>query len=554
MSELFYIFAESDGAVILLALFFGTFVSEDLACLSAGSLAATGRIDLAPAILACFLGIFVSDMLLYCVGRAVGPHLHRVGIIGRLVMPGTITAGGNWLRKRGLSAIFVSRFVSGLRLPTYLAAGVLQLDLKIFAAYLALAGIVWTPLLVGAAAIWQAAVPGGVLLGIVVGFVTLRFAFKFTVRKNRRLAWGAVQRVLQWEFWPLWLFYAPVVAYVLVLALRYRSLTLFTAANPGMLAGGFVGESKDEIYRLISSSPAARPYLLRYKKLPANYDPDENYRTAIRFIDDNSLSFPIVIKPDAGERGKGVNVARDDAGLKAAIQTAKGDIIIQEFLDGVEASVFYYRVPHESGGSIFSITEKHFPVVTGDGKSTFEDLILRDERAYIIAKLYFERHAARLQAVPAVGEQFALVDIGSHSKGAIFRDGEHLRSPMLKAKIDEICRAIDGFFFGRFDLRAASFDDLKSGRNFRIIELNGVTSESTNIYDPRYSLIDAFRILFHQWKLAFEIGAANVRNGASVTSVRQLLSLMLGNPSPPTYVRPLHRLSQTSAIPSDRAR
>ena len=103
-----------------------------------------------------------------------------------------------------------------------------------------------------------------------------------------------------------------------------------------------------------------------------------------------------------------------------------------------------------------------------------------------------------------------------------------LKQAELGTKIDEICRGFKGFYFGRFDIRAASFEDLRRGENFKIVELNGVTSESTNIYDPRYSLHDAYRILFEQWRLAFEIGEANRKLGAGPATFRTLVSLAFG--------------------------
>jgi hypothetical protein len=102
---------------------------------------------------------------------------------------------------------------------------------------------------------------------------------------------------------------------------------------------------------------------------------------------------------------------------------------------------------------------------------------------------------------------------------------------VLLNKIDDIARGFHGFHFGRFDIRASSFEDLRRGDNFRIIELNGVTSESTNIYDPKFSLIDAYKILFRQWRIAFEIGEQNRSLGAEPTSLRNLARLVLGKPA-----------------------
>jgi len=83
------------------------------------------------------------------------------------------------------------------------------------------------------------------------------------------------------------------------------------------------------------------------------------------------------------------------------------------------------------------------------------------------------------------------------------------------------------FYFGRFDIRTPSLSDFQQGKNFKVIELNGVTSEATNIYDPRNSLATAYRVLFHQWRIAFEIGAQNRKQGAPPASLRKLASLVV---------------------------
>ncbi|MBI5863633.1 MAG: carboxylate--amine ligase, partial [Planctomycetes bacterium] len=89
--------------------------------------------------------------------------------------------------------------------------------------------------------------------------------------------------------------------------------------------------------------------------------------------------------------------------------------------------------------------------------------------------------------------------------------------------IDAIARGFHGFFFGRFDVRYADPREFAAGRGFSIVELNGVTSESTNLYDPDWSLFRAYRVLFRQWKLLFEIGAANRRLGCRPSRLGSVL-------------------------------
>ncbi len=530
-----YIFQFDPGAtevsaVGLFALFFfATFVSEDAACILAGTAAANGRIGFAGALTACFLGIFVGDLLLFGAGRVAGARVFDNRVVRKFVSPHSIQRASEWLENNAGSAVFLSRFVTGLRLPTYLAAGALRTDFVRFALWFVLASAIWTPLLVGSVAFAQVTLfSRNAFLGILFLLIVARSGFKFTSWKYRRHFVGTIKRILNWEFWPIQIFYFPVVVYVLLLGVRYRSLTAFAAANPALPAGGFKGESKNEIYNALAKSGLRNENVLAYALIRCETSKSERLDAACRFMDENKLTFPLVVKPDAGERGKGVRIVNSFDELTNAISSSDCDLIVQEFACGEEVSIFYYRRPHEPRGQIFSITEKRFPTVVGNGVSSIEELILNDPRAVALAKKYIENISDRIDRVPAVNEVVRLIDIGTHSRGAVFLDGGWLKTRALESKIDEICRGFKGFYFGRFDIRMPTHTDLQLGQDLKIVELNGVTSESTNIYDPRYSLIDAYRILFRQWRLAFEIGVENSKLGARQTGVFDLLRLGFG--------------------------
>jgi len=70
-------------------------------------------------------------------------------------------------------------------------------------------------------------------------------------------------------------------------------------------------------------------------------------------------------------------------------------------------------------------------------------------------------------------------------------------------------------------VRSESVEAFRRGR-FRVIELNGVTSEATSIYDPRHGLVHAYRTLFAQWRLAFAIGAENRERGVRPARLGEL--------------------------------
>jgi membrane protein DedA with SNARE-associated domain len=517
-----------------------TLVSEDLTCVAAGVLAAQGRISFALAVGGCLLGIYVGDLLLFLAGRFLGrPALARAPL-NWLVKPADVEKSSAWFERRGGAVILLSRFLPGTRLATYFAAGVLDTSLLKFALCFFVAAAVWTPLLVGLSALLGAeiinsslAAGEGVLTkamlsGLVV-FVVLKLLLRLTNYKGRRLLVSRRRRLTRWEFWPPWAFYPPVVAYVLWLGLRHRSLTLFTCANPAIPGGGFVGESKIGILRGLSSSANSRNLVARACLLPASADAEARVESARAFMAAHGLTFPVVLKPDAGQRGSGVAVVRSDAQLEEYLARARGDAIIQEYAPGFEFGVFYCRHPEDERGRIFSVTEKRFPLVVGDGVSTLEMLILKDERAVCMARAYFRLHRERLGGVPREGERVQLVELGTHCRGAVFLDGAWVKTEELENVIDELCRGFEGFYFGRFDIRVPSVEAFRRGMGFKVVELNGVTSEATHIYDPRNGLLDAYRTLFEQWRIAFRIGAQNRARGARPTTIWTLARLAFEN-------------------------
>lgn len=536
--ELFGVAADGmTPGLIFFAIAGATLISEDLAAISAGVLASQGTIGFPLAVASSAAGILFGDISLFIAGRFLGRPALRLPLVSYFLTEKAIERSSVWLEERGMAAIFISRFVIGLRLPLYFAAGVLETSFWKFTAYFTLAVAVWTPLLVGASYFLGAQVVTDTMsnkwfaisiVAIVVGlFVTVRLIQRLSTRKGRRILLGRLKRRFIWEFWSVRVFYLPVIAKIAALAFKHRSLTVFTCANPGIPAGGFVGESKHDILNSIARSSEAAPYLLKSELLVGT----ERVESAISFIERNQLDFPVVIKPDAGERGLGVRIVGSRDELQMAIDATAQPLIIQEFAPGEELSVFYYRFPDRERGEIFAITEKRFPTVLGDGRSTLEELILNDDRAICLAKSYLDHNESALDRVPAAGEVVPIIDIGTHSRGAIFLDGAWMKSNEAESAIDAVCRGIDGFNFGRFDIRAESFEHFVRGESFKIVELNGVTSEATNIYDPRNTLRDAYATLFRQWELAFEIGVRNRELGARPATVRELLKMTMERPS-----------------------
>ena len=355
-------------------------------------------------------------------------------------------------------------------------------------------------------------------------FVVLRLLLRLSSFRGRRLLVGRWRRLTRWEFWPPWVFYPPVVLYVIYLGLKYGSFTLFTCANPAIEEGGFTGESKSRILESLTTSSAS--FVATSKLLAGSLSHKARIESARAFMSDHNNGFPVVLKPDAGERGAGVAVIRSEAELNGYLNS-QVNVIIQEYVGGFEFGVFYYRYPECSTGRIFSITRKQFPCVVGDGTYSLENLILKDERAVCMAHVYFDAQRDRLWSVPGKDEAVQLIEIGTHCRGCVFLDGVGIKTEAMEAAIDRVARGFDGFYFGRFDIRTPSVADFKQGKNFKVVELNGVTSEATHIYDPGNSLFAAYCVLFQQWRIAFEIGAQNRKQGTRPVTLRTLTRLVV---------------------------
>src|SRR5262249_34249823 len=209
---------------------------------------------------------------------------------------------------------FLSRFAPGLRLPTYVAAGLLKTPFRRFALYFLAAAAIWTPLLVGAAALLGAQIPRAAFAP--ASAVALALAALLRFRGRRRIV-GFIRRKIRWEFWPAWAAYIPVIPYLLYLALKHRSLTLFTVVNPGMPSSGFAGESKSQILEHLSASGA----VARYALIPGSIEAYARIERAAEFL--APRGFPVVLKPDVGERGSGVAIVRSRGELESYLRAAR---------------------------------------------------------------------------------------------------------------------------------------------------------------------------------------------------------------------------------------
>jgi hypothetical protein len=325
-------------------------------------------------------------------------------------------------------------------------------------------------------------------------------------------------KILNYEYWPWWLFYLPMIPYWLYQAMRAKSLAYFTAVNPSIEAGGFYGEKKTDILA----------------NIPKEYLPKTIFITkdkSIAFVQlellDNDLALPIIAKPNIGERGTDVAKIESFEDLKIYHQNAQEDYLIQEFIDyPIELGVLYSRLPDEKIGKISSITRKEFLSITGDGRASIEELILQNPRARFQLETLRLRLGDEMQKILAKDEKHLLEPIGNHCRGTKFLNDNHLINRQLDEVFAKIIQNFEGFYYGRFDMKVSSITDLYEGKNIKIMELNGVSSDPGHIYDPSYKLYHAYRDLMWHWRRIADISIANQKLGIRPLPFKVILKII----------------------------
>lgn len=345
------------------------------------------------------------------------------------------------------------------------------------------------------------------------------------VGRSLALPLGATPRIGRFERLPKWLNLIPMVAQWCWLGIGYRSLTLPSALNPGVTAGGLLGEGKSEYFRAMGklATAATAPYI-SCKKFP-----ECDAQGLAARLRDAGLAFPVVAKPEIGWCGFGVRRIDDETGLADYLDRfpAGEDFILQRYLDEPgEAGLFYMREPGKSRGELVAILLRAFPSVVGNGIDDMGTLVRADTRAR--RGMHDSHHASSFDPryVPASAEVVRVATVASTRVGGGYEDGTRLRTAALDAKLDAIARDMGDFHVGRFDVRYATPAALAAG-DFTIMEVNGAGSEAVHAWDPRYGIADVYRIVFAKQRMLFRLGAMARARGNAPVSGRRLASLFL---------------------------
>jgi len=306
----------------------------------------------------------------------------------------------------------------------------------------------------------------------------------------------------------------PTVIFWLYFGIRSRSLFFFSAVNPVIETGGVMGESKINIFNRLPKETIPKTILIHRR--------NKREEDILNQIEEAGIVFPLIAKPDVGERGFLVEKISSPNELNQYLDKIAVDFLIQDFIAyPIEVSILYHRYPDAKKGKITSVCIKRTLHVTGDGSSNVEALMQDYPRARFQIDRFKVDYPELLSSIPRKGEELELEPIGNHCRGTTFLNGNHHIDKTLEKVFDDIAMQMDGIHYGRFDMKCQSMELLKQGKDFKILEFNGIASEPAHIYDPSYSTWQAYKDIFQHWKIIFQLSKVQRKKGIEAMSLSE---------------------------------
>lgn len=324
-------------------------------------------------------------------------------------------------------------------------------------------------------------------------------------------------KLFNWEYWSFGAVYIWIYPIYFILALRTRSFFFFSAANPTIKNGGFLSESKKDIHAIMPAH--LYPPTLHFKL-------GEDHAHIIKQLRQNDFVYPLIGKPDTGGRGRGVKLLTTERELIDYIHGTTVDFHVQKFIPyNNEAGIFFCKYPGSEQGFVTGIVRKEFLTVKGDGRSSVRQLLENDSRSRLQMASLSNVYGEYLDTVLPDGEEKVMVPYGNHARGAKFLDDTYLADDVVVERMNEICKQIEGCYFGRLDIKYSTWAEFREGKNFLIIEVNGAGSEPTHMYDPRHSLFFAWKEIVRHWFLLNKISRMNHKRGHKYLTVKEALAM-----------------------------
>ncbi len=326
-------------------------------------------------------------------------------------------------------------------------------------------------------------------------------------------------KISHWESWDWRIKYVPILPVWIWNCIRARSFWFFTPSNPKLVFGGFEGVTKMSIYKHLPPGSYPKTKLIKAGQVFAG----------VKQVVNSHYTYPFVVKPDIGRMGLMFRIIRKPEDLKAYHEWMPVDYIVQDLVDyPLEVSVFYYRFPEEKSGTITGFIRKEFLEIMGDGKSTVEELMAANPRVCFRLEEMSAKHAGKLDLILKKNEKFCLSHALNLSRGCSLVSLENLKDEKLLKVFDEISSYSDTLYYGRYDIKCASIEDLKAGKNFSIIEYNGCGAEPHHVYGNGNTFVKACLILAHHWNILFRVARRNYRLSNDYDSFQKGWKTMIG--------------------------
>ena len=257
-----------------------------------------------------------------------------------------------------------------------------------------------------------------------------------------------------------------------------------------------------------------------YELLPLNsfpktiyIQPGELFSSVRHHIKESGFSYPFIVKPDVGMKGLLFRKINNETALEKYHGLIPMEYIMQELVEyPLEVSVFYYRYPDREKGVITGFIQKELMDIIGDGRSTIWELITSHAKARHRLEEMRIKHIDSLDRILPEGERYILTHAANLNRGARFTNLKHLIDEHLLNVFDALSHPTQ-FYYGRYDIKCRSVEDLKRGEYFSILEFNGSGAEPNHVYNSGFTLLQANQEFIKHWKVLFEISRYNKEHG-----------------------------------------
>jgi hypothetical protein len=318
-----------------------------------------------------------------------------------------------------------------------------------------------------------------------------------------------IARLKDWTHWPFYLFYSPIAYAWPLYFFRSRSIWFYTASNPTLAFGGFEGERKTVMYQQLPPSLCPQTLLIRT---------GQPWSEVVSALERSGIGYPFVVKPDIGMKGLLFRIIETEEALARYHRQLPADYLIQEWVQTpLEVSVFYCRYPGEEKGKITALIQKDLMELEGDGRRTLRELVGGHPYAAGLLEKARAAHGLRPEDVLPAGKRFLLSAVANLFHGARFLDLSAEIDDKMEAVFDSISHASQ-FYYGRYDIKCSSIEELRRGEGFRILEFNGAGSVPNHIYTGSFTLLQAYREILLHWKYLYAISARNHQRGVAYWS------------------------------------